>query len=227
MTELPKIAIPPQAVLFDLDGTLIDTAPDLVAALNAVWAWRQRSGSLPDLAWRSMVSKGALFLIETALGPAPDQQREEELRYFLQHYEDNIFEQSVIFHGMVEALEVLRQKGIPLGVVTNKREALAHRLLDQAGLKDFFSVIIGGDRLPLSKPHPEPLWAACEALSINAGCAVMVGDDQRDITAAQNAGMGCVVAMWGYGVGEIDTGVQAGMIQCSEPLDLPKQLGFG
>lgn len=214
-----------RGVLFDLDGTLVDTAPDLVGALEAVWTWRQREGSLPNLPWSSLVSQGALALLEAALGPGTAKAREEELQYFLQHYQDNLFINSTLFPGIVDALDALAAHEVKIGVVTNKAEALAHRLLDQAGLGHRFSVMIGGDSLPQKKPAPEPMWAACRALSILPEQAVMVGDDQRDVIAALRANMGCVVAMWGYGVSQVELDGHQSVMACPTPMDLPKLLG--
>lgn len=214
-----------RGVLFDLDGTLVDTAPDLVAALHAVWVWRQREGPLPNLPWSSLVSQGAMALIEAAMGPTTAKARDEELLYFLEHYKNNIFTHSIIFSGVIDALDKLAKRGVSLGVVTNKSESLAHRLLDQSGLSHRFSVVIGGDSLPHKKPAPEPLLAACDALHVLPEQTVMVGDDQRDMVAAIRANMACVVAMWGYGVDQIEMDAHESMMVCAAPIDLPTVLG--
>jgi len=213
----------PKAVLFDLDGTIVDTSPDLVGALGALWAWRNRPGPLPTRNWDEWVPKGALSLIEAALGPGEQSEREAELAYFLRHYEANIFVDSRIFDGIKEVLDWCMDHHVKLGIVTNKRAHLANRLLSQAGLDSCFSVVVGGDSLAVNKPHPEPLWAACEALAVRPNQAVMVGDDHRDVVAASRAGMNCMVACWGYGASALVKTDHPDAVWCRQPKDL---IGF-
>ena len=185
-------------VLFDLDGTLADTAPDLGYALNTM---RRKRGlaPLPISATRPVASSGARGLLHVGfnVGPAhPDYRamREE----FLANYEAHICRESRLFAGIPELLDSLEARALRWGIVTNKAEKLARVLLDRLRLATRAACIIGGDTTPNLKPHPDPLFAACRSIGRVAGACVYVGDDQRDIQAGHAAGMKTAAAAWGY-----------------------------
>ena len=191
-----------RAVLFDLDGTLVDTAPDLINALKALCVHAKRPFPLRD-DWSGLVSRGAAGLIDAALGESAPEDKATYLTYFLSHYESHLYQDSELFEGIDSLLAACRTRGWRLGVVTNKKMAFAQSILDQAGLSDHFGVLIGGDSLAKNKPAPDPVWAACDALAIPPKRTVLVGDDERDLVAAERAGALGIVAGWGYGVSQI------------------------
>lgn len=187
-----------KAVLFDLDGTLADTAPDLGYALNAMRLARGRP-PLPPSATRPVASAGARGLLQAGFGVGPGHSDYDAMRNeFLQLYEANIFRETRLFPGMLELLDAIEARGLPWGVVTNKAERLARRLLDLLGMESRAACLVGGDSTPNIKPHPDPLLAACRALRRSAGDCVYLGDDLRDVDAAHAAGMKAAVARWGY-----------------------------
>ena len=186
------------AVLFDLDGTLVDTAPDMVAAANEL---RKLQGlaALPFDRLRGRVSHGAIGLITAALDRHPDDADFERLRMdFLALYGERNHEQSEMFPGMETVLEDLEHGGIPWGIVTNKPTAYTDPLLDRLGLNERPGVIVMGDSLPHRKPHPEPILHACRELAASPVSCVYVGDAERDFQASRRAGARGAVALWGY-----------------------------
>lgn len=189
-------------VFFDLDGTLVDTAPDLSAALNRLLG----SLDIPPLPagrLRPHVSAGARGLIGEALGIQPGDSRFAVLRAkFLEFYEQALCEKSCLFEGIPAVLERYRAKDIRWGIVTNKPQRYAMPLIDALGLKNEAICIVCGDSATRPKPHPMPLWMACELSRTNTSNAVYVGDDPRDIDAGRSAGLHTIAAAWGYlGVG--------------------------
>jgi 2-phosphoglycolate phosphatase len=190
----PRIA---RAVLFDLDGTLVDTAPDLHRAGEMM---RARAG-LPPLAldaFRPAVSRGSRAMLAVALPHLDAESREAWVAPFLAAYADAIAVESRLFPGMHDVLAALEADGACWGIVTNKPEGLARALVQGLGLGARCAVLVGGDTLPQRKPDPQPLWFACDQLGVDARHAVYVGDDARDIEAARAAGMRSVAAAWGY-----------------------------
>jgi N-acetyl-D-muramate 6-phosphate phosphatase len=186
------------AVLFDLDGTLADTAPDLAAALNAMLRDDGRD-PMPFELIRPWVSWGALRLIRLGYGDALDPARVKELRVrFLACYEAGLCRESRLFPGIPEALAALEAAAVPWGVVTNKPGWLTEPLLAALGLGDRAGTVISGDTLPFSKPHPMPLLHAARELRVPASRCVYVGDNVRDIEAGRAAGMYTIAAAWGY-----------------------------
>ncbi|HXF67263.1 MAG TPA: phosphoglycolate phosphatase [Burkholderiales bacterium] len=191
-----------RAVLFDLDGTLADTAPDLNAALNRVRAARGLA-PLPLSATRCHASRGARGLLGAGFGLAPGDPGYDALREeFLAAYGADLCRETRLFPGVPELLGALEASGLRWGVVTNKQEHLAHTLLERLGLRNRAACVIGGDTTAWFKPHPGPLLAACGALGMEAGACIYVGDDRRDVEAARAAGMRIAVAEWGYLGGE-------------------------
>ncbi len=185
-------------VLFDLDGTLADTAPDIALALDSLRADR---GLAPlDLAAvRAQTPYGTEALLALALDLRHDHHDYEPVRReFLARYGDCIGTATVAFPGMLDTLTALEASGRLWGVVTNKPEDLAARLLENLGLGGRLSCLIGGDTARRRKPHPDPLWLACERLGRRPAETVYVGDDRTDILAAQAAGMPGLVALFGY-----------------------------
>jgi N-acetyl-D-muramate 6-phosphate phosphatase len=186
------------AVLFDLDGTLADTAPDLAAALNVMLREDGRDVLAFELI-RPWVSWGALRLIRLGYGDGLEPARIAELRArFLTCYEAALCRESRLFPGIPEALAALDSAGVPWGVVTNKPGWLTEPLLAALGLGDRAGAVISGDTLPYSKPHPMPLLHAARELGVPAGRCVYVGDNVRDIEAGRAAGMYTIAAAWGY-----------------------------
>lgn len=193
-------------VIFDLDGTLIDSAPDLAEALNRVLA-DQGLPSVELAAVRHMIGDGAVKLIErgfTAAGRAFDGNLPQELRQgFMDHYEDCMTDKTLPFPGAVEALEYLAGEGIRMAVCTNKPVAMSEVILDRLGLSKFFDALFGGDSVGVTKPDPTPLYAAIEGAGGNASPgnpngAVMVGDSHTDVATARAAGAPVVVVSFGY-----------------------------
>lgn len=189
---------PIKCILFDLDGTLLDTAPDLVAALNMVLATEGRAGCTLQQA-RHTVSHGSQMMLEFAFGAgqsAVDLQRRRSL--FLDYYATNISRHTRLFDGMPEVLETLETAGMPWGIVTNKPEYLTFPLLEALRLRARASSIIGGDTLDVAKPHPQPLLTAAQQCGVAPDACLYIGDAERDIAAGRNAGMKTLVAGWGY-----------------------------
>ena len=187
-----------KAVLFDLDGTLADTAPDLAYALNRV---REARGlpPLPLSATRPYASHGARGLIGVGFNVQPGEPGYDALREeFLATYADNLCRQTRLFAGLLELLDQLDARALRWGVVTNKQERFALPLLELLKVRSRAACIIGGDTTGKSKPHPEPLLAASRAIGKTPESCVYVGDDLRDVQAGQAAGMKTAVAMWGY-----------------------------
>lgn len=190
--------VPPlRAVLFDLDGTLADTAPDLAAALNHM----QQIRGLPLTPFdqlRRFASSGARGLIGAGFGIGPDHADFEAMRdEFLSRYQDHLASHSHLFDEVPELLQQLEQRGLRWGVVTNKHGRFTTPLIPQIGLQHA-ACVISGDTTPHAKPHPAPLLAAAAALNLPPQACWYVGDDLRDIQAGQAAGMLSLAAAWGY-----------------------------
>jgi len=192
-----------QAVLFDLDGTLIDTAPTFVKVLNTLLANHGRPALPYDLI-RKQVSNGARALITLAFGLQEGEAGFEPLRNeLLDLYEDNISDGSRLFPGMNKVLQILEQKKIPWGIVTNKPIRFTLPLLNALSLDESCSVVICPDDVQHTKPHPEPLELACFRLDVNPQHCIYVGDHERDILAGNAANMKTITALFGY-ISEID-----------------------
>lgn len=187
----------PAAVLFDLDGTLLDSAPDFFATL-AVMAERRGWEAPADALIRPVVSKGSRAMLAAAFPQLAQDQREALVDEFLDTYQDLIGQHARLFDGVEPMLQALEQAGCRWGIVTNKPEYLAQLILPQHGWQQRCAVLVGGDTLAEKKPHPLPLLHAAQAIAVPPGQCVYVGDDQRDIQAAQAAGMPSVAALWGY-----------------------------
>lgn len=185
-------------VLLDLDGTLIDTAPDLVAAVNALR--RERSlEEVPLARLRSKCSYGARGMLGAALGLASSDAGYDHARaQFLDQYRARLTAESRPFPGMREALHALTENGLPWGVVTNKVEAYALPLIDAMAFDPPPACVIGGDTAGAAKPDPAPLFLGCERAGLAPQSTIYVGDSERDIAAGRAAGMATIGAAWGY-----------------------------
>ena len=187
-----------KAVLFDLDGTLLDSAPDLVATLNHLRAGLGLS-ALPVDDLRHFVSRGAIGLIKAGMPPCDDETLAAWRSSFLDHYQENSFVHSRPFDGIELVLSELADRGIPWGIVTNKMEYLTRPILEKAGWSSLVSAVICGDTVTHSKPHPEPVLTACKMIGVNPESTLMVGDDLRDVEAGKSAGSRTAFVLYGYG----------------------------
>ena len=209
----------PRAALFDLDGTLLDSAPDMLATVNAMRAGR---GSAPMILaeLRPHVSKGARAMVGAAFGDIDEATRETWIPEFLARYRDELGRHGGPFEGIDHLLHGLENAGVPWGIVTNKPEALAALLMPILGWETRCAVLLGGDSLPARKPDPMPLLVAAERLGVDPRDCAYVGDDERDIVAARAAGMPSVVALWGYRLSEDDPFAWRGDVLVDAPRDL-------
>jgi len=195
-------AAPIQAVLFDLDGTFADTAPDLAAALNHVRALHQLP-PLPLSVLRPQASHGSAGLLKVGMNVEPNTAELPRLRdEFLSYYEQHICEQTVLFTGMAELIETLAQRGLPWGIVTNKPHRFTAPLMRALGYAERAACLVSGDTCAHAKPHPAPMLHAAQWMQIAPQHCLYLGDDIRDMQAANAAGMRGIVAAYGY----MDTG---------------------
>lgn len=186
------------AVFFDLDGTLLDTAPDLAFALNAVRAERGLA-PLPYEHIRQRVSDGSYGLIEAGFGLGRADPGGETLRArLLEIYAANLARETRLFPGMDEVLRYLERHLVPWGIVTNKPGALTTPLVTAMGLHTRSCCVVSGDSLAVRKPHPQPLLHAAGLAGVDAATALYVGDAPRDVQAARAAGMAVLIVAFGY-----------------------------
>jgi 2-phosphoglycolate phosphatase len=187
----------PRVVLFDLDGTLLDSAPDMLATVNRMRASRGQ-GTMPIAELRPHVSRGSRAMSAAAFPELNGEVSPAMVREFLEVYEQELGKNSVLFDGGSALLAAIEADGARWGIITNKPEYLAKQVIPQLGWESRCAVLLGGDSLPERKPHPLPLLHAAEVLGAAIDDCVYVGDDRRDIEAARAAGMRSVVALWGY-----------------------------
>lgn len=190
-----------RAVLFDLDGTLLDTAPDLIAAANGLRALHGLA-ILPSSQFRASVSRGGRAILKAAFAHLDEDERESLVLPFLNVYRENIAVGTILFPGFEETLHSLEAAHFRLGIVTNKPAWLTEALISAMGLAGRFSSILCGDSLPEQKPHPAPVLEACRQLGVKPEQALMVGDNKRDIDSARGAGAYSLAAAFGYTEGE-------------------------
>lgn len=186
-------------VFFDLDGTLVDTAPDFHAGINRL----RSTHGLPAMPYepiRAVVSEGAKAVVRTGFPHvAPDSEQSEQLRLaFLADYIEHLADTSVVFAGLEESLQLLERSHIAWGVVTNKSSTYTRPLMQALGLSVRSAATVSADEVVHSKPHPEPLFKAATMAGVDASACIYVGDHARDIEAGRRAGMQTVAVGWGY-----------------------------
>jgi N-acetyl-D-muramate 6-phosphate phosphatase len=213
-----------QAVLFDLDGTLIDSAPDLGAAADKMRTDRGLS-SLPLSHYRHMAGAGARGMLGLAFDMRPehpdyDRYKEE----FFVNYENCMTERTGVFDGVPEMIEALVQRGLPWGVVTNKSERFSLPLTRAMPLFATAGTVVSGDTTPHAKPHPEPLYEAARRMGVDPQRCVYVGDDERDVVAGHAAGMFTVAATYGYLGSQADVATWKAHLEIEFPMKLLKSL---
>jgi phosphoglycolate phosphatase len=191
----------PEAVVFDLDGTLVDTGPDLTAALNHVMQ-QEGLAPVPLAAVRDMIGLGARALIERGMAYHRTNVAPECLEIlwgnFLDFYESHICIYSMPYPGVIEALTALQGRGVKLGICTNKPEALSHKLIKTLGMKQFFLTNLGADSLPVRKPNPDHLFGVLSNMKVAPENSVMVGDSMVDVNTARNAKIPIVAVTFGF-----------------------------
>ena len=206
----PDVGFNKAGVIFDLDGTLIDTAQDLAATMNMIIA-REGYEPVPVETVRDMVGQGAAAMLQKGfsvrMGQAVERaQVEPFLPLFFEYYEAHIADHSTPFPGIVDLLDGLNQAGVMCGVCTNKRERPARLLLDELQLSDRFVAIVGRDTIEHYKPHPAPVRYCLQAMGLEPNIAqaygqtvLFVGDSDTDILAAKNCGIEPIIVDFGYG----------------------------
>jgi 2-phosphoglycolate phosphatase len=209
-----------RGVLFDLDGTLADTAPDLVAAVNKMRVDRGLD-MVPLDTLRPLASAGARGLIGGAFGIGPEDHGYASMREeFLANYEADLCIETTLFPGIGELLDVLDARNVRWGIVTNKVGRLTMPLVEQLGLASRAACVVSGDTTPHAKPHPAPLLHAAESLAMRPERIVYIGDDLRDVQAGFAAGMITVAAAYGY----CGTDLPPAMWHAQHIVDSPQQL---
>lgn len=198
----------PQAVLFDFDGTLVDSAPSLAVAVDRTLEALGRAPVGLDNV-RNWVGNGAFKLLQRAIAgnherrPRPDPElMEQAFDTFMTFYGEQPELGTRLYPGVQESLDTLRDRGVPMGIVTNKPERFMPPLLTTYGLTDYFQVVVGGDTLAEKKPHPAPLQHAAQRLGVDPLRCLMVGDSVTDVRAARAAGMVVACVSYGYNHGE-------------------------
>lgn len=208
------------AVLFDLDGTLIDSAPDLGAAADKMRTDRGMD-PLPLEHYRPMAGAGARGMLGVAFGMLPGDVRFAQMREeFFVNYENCMTQRTYAFDGVVEMIAQLQQRGLPWGVVTNKSARFAEPLTRVMPLFASMSTLVCGDTTSHAKPHPAPLLEAARRLQLSPQRCLYVGDDERDVVAGLAAGMGTVVARYGYLGSNADTASWGAHARIDSPLEL-------
>jgi phosphoglycolate phosphatase len=210
-------------MLFDLDGTLIDSAPDLVAALN----WLRATASLPPLDVGMMsrhVSHGAVGLLRAGMPPTNEKTFAEWKNLFLQRYASQGYRESRLYDGITKVLQGLEERGIPWGIVTNKMQSLTLPILESAGLSTGAACVVCGDTLSRAKPDPAPILFACEQIGIGPAVTLFAGDDVRDLEAGKGAGTLTAAVMYGYGSHMFNEDHLSGSLTIELPADFIKLL---
>jgi len=207
-------------ILFDLDGTVADTAPDLAFALNETLKLNNKL-PLPFEKIRPVVSHGGRALIELGFSYSPEHEHYETVRQqLLDIYLNNIARETVLFPGMAELLEALETNDLPWGIVTNKPGWLTDPLMDALELTHRAACIVSGDTTSNSKPHPEPMYYACQQANLDPKHCVYVGDAERDIEAGRAAGMKTVAALFGYLLEDDDPTTWKADFSINHPMEL-------
>jgi 2-phosphoglycolate phosphatase len=207
------------AVLFDLDGTLLDTAPDMVGALNALRA-EESLAPMPYDAIRSAVSHGAARVVKAGFPDANPESLTKLQQRFLEIYRGALSRETRLFPGMDEVLDALANWHVKSGIVTNKAAWLTEPLLAELGLRTRFACVVSGDTVAERKPHPMPLLHAAALAEVAPGECIYVGDAERDVQAAHAAAMPALVANYGYLRPDEDSTRWGGDGYLERPLDL-------
>jgi len=215
----------PALALFDLDGTLLDSAPDFVATLNRMLAERG-DPAMPLDALRPHVSKGARAMLAAGFPRLDVATRDAMIPAFLEIYQQELARHGAPFEGVEALLNAIEAAGCRWGIVTNKPEYLAVQLLPLLGWQRRCAVLVGGDTLPVRKPDPLPLLHAAMQLGLGAGDCVYVGDDERDILAARAASMPSIAALWGYRLDEDDPATWQADVSAATPETLLDPAGW-
>ncbi|MBL6985756.1 MAG: HAD-IA family hydrolase [Methylobacter sp.] len=184
-------------VLFDLDGTLVDTAPDLISCLNRALNLHGFDAASTNII-KPFISYGAAAMINASQPRLDDGMKSDILDTMLTHYQNNIAEHTVFFSGMADTLAAIEAQGLKWGVVTNKRERFTNPLMDALKLTKRAACIVSGDTTANPKPHPEPMLLACKQADVDPKECVYIGDALHDITAGKNAQMKTLAAVYGY-----------------------------
>ncbi len=209
-----------RAVLFDLDGTLIDSAPDLGAAADGM-RLRRGMSSLPLDRYRPLAGSGARGMLLAAFGVTPEHADYEALKVeFFAAYTECLLQRTQPFHEVQEMLGLLQERGFAWGVVTNKSQRFTGPITQAMPLFATASAIVSGDTTPHAKPHPAPLLEATRRMSVSPAECIYVGDDERDILAGRAAGMGTVAARYGYLGAGADVAAWGASAEVSSPLEL-------
>jgi len=193
----PRLPVQASTVLFDLDGTLLDTAPDLVAALHAVCA-EEKQPAPPASTAACYVSQGAIGLVRLAFPDYPPAELERLRARLVALYQQTICANTQPYPGIREMLDALTERDIRWGIVTNKLRFLAEPIIAATGLQARCAVLVGGDCAGRSKPHPDPLNLALERIGEDPAATVYVGDAEKDMAAGRAAGVTTVAVTWGY-----------------------------
>ena len=210
----------PRLILFDLDGTLIDSAPDLAGATNEMLAHRGLP-ALPLAVLRSHVGSGARGMLGAAFGCKPGDAEFEALKSeWFERYEPRLLRETKLFDGITPMLDALAAQDLRIGIVTNKAERYAHPVCEALGLTARASAVIGGDSTPHRKPHPAPVLEAARRAGVSPADCVFVGDDERDVLAGRAAGMLTVAVSWGY----VDAGKHFSEWGADHLIDTPAEL---
>lgn len=210
---------PLRAVLFDLDGTVLDTAPDFHRVLNAMLSEFGRD-PLPLSAVRPNVSHGAGRVVRAGFPDADERQFADLQRRFLEIYRSGLSIETRLFEGMDQVLKELQSRGLHAGIVTNKAAWLTDPLLEEMGLTPRFCCVVSGDTVAERKPHPLPMLHAAKLTGVDPSECIYVGDAERDIQAAHRAGMPGLVANYGYIPAQDDTANWQGDGYLNTPLEL-------
>jgi phosphoglycolate phosphatase len=206
-------------VLFDLDGTLLDTAPDMWSAMNVLLGEQQRA-PLPYSAVRPWVSHGARGVLSQGFADAEPAVFAELQRRFLEIYRADLSRGTRLFPGMDRVLDALSERGLRTGIVTNKAAWLTEPLLEQMAIRARFACVVSGDTVAQRKPHPLPLLHAASLAGVSAAECIYVGDAERDVRAAHAAGMPALVALYGYLGTDEEPRAWGGEGHLAEPLEL-------
>ena len=213
------MTLPLRAILFDMDGTVLDTAPDMAGALNVLRA-EEGLAPMPFETVRSAVSHGAARVVTTGFPEAAGDESAALQRRFLEIYRGALSRGTQLFPGMGQVLDALAGRKLKSGIVTNKAGWLTEPLLEELGLRSRFDCVVSGDTLAQRKPHPLPLLHAAKLAGVEPGECIYVGDAERDVQAAHAAGMAALVANYGYLRADEDSTTWGGDGYLGRALDL-------